>query len=47
MRLSLLSTILIRGIVPGALVPILACPPILFSQPAPLDDDHIVNSQAL
>jgi hypothetical protein len=45
MRLPLLSTILIRGVVPGVLVSLLACPPSLFSQAAA--EDHLVSPQAL
>jgi hypothetical protein len=40
-----LSTILIRGVVPGLLAPLLAFPPGLFSQAT--IEDHIVSPQAL
>ncbi len=49
MRLPFLSRTLIQGVLPGALVLVLAFPPDIFSQ-APLqasDQDHIVSPQAL
>jgi hypothetical protein len=45
MKLSLLSSIAMRGIVPAVLVPLLACPAGLIAQtPA---EDHVVSAQAL
>jgi hypothetical protein len=45
MRLSFLSKALIQGVLPGALITVLAFPPDIFSQAA--EQDHIVSSQNL
>jgi hypothetical protein len=45
MRLPALSRTLIQGVLPGALVFVLAFPPDIFAQAA--NPDHIVSSQAL
>lgn len=49
MRLPFSSRTLIQGVLPGALVLVLAFPPDIFAQSPPqvTDQDHIVSSQAL
>jgi hypothetical protein len=55
MKFSIVSSIVIRGLVPGLLISLLACPAGAFGQTAAVQtpgasapaDDHIVSSQAL